>query len=534
MVETRKFTQTLATWYAAADGAYRMVRPLDYVVSLAITVFSFLTLYVNYWFPPGKIFDEIYFARAAEEYLRRQYIYENTHPPVTKLLITFSTMMFGGLPGGDTSYGWRFLDVVFGALVVWLLYVAAKRITGSVAFSAAAAILLACDGMHFVQSRIATPESFVAFFSLAAFYAFYRFWMSVDERVAARVDARAASIRAAGIVIGAVLAAGLVALRFPNEAGPAKIIAAVYTFSGLYLLYRTLIEPRFTGERVMSRSAALWLTLFALSSALLVGSKWYGIMAYGVATTVLIVSWARGAIASTRARSELRPAFRLDVVFATLVFAVGTVYALAYIPQFHGLSDTAAAAPRPYTLTDVVNMQYNAYEYHHNLRATHPYASKWWQWPLDLRPILYYADYGGSGASSTAAMIYSLPNPLVLWFGIFSIPIVAYLAWRERNKAYALIVLTYVMQWLPWIFSPRIAWAYHFYVNIPLICLANAIVLQRACQYFEGKRRETAEFFAQAYVGAVVVAFAYFYPILAGRAILSSAWQHHMWLKSWY
>ena len=534
MVRTRGFPETLSGWYAAADGIQRMVRPLDYLVSLGIAFVSFVTLYVNYWFPGEKIFDEIYFARAAEEYLRRQYIYENTHPPVTKLLITLSTMMFGGLPAGDTSYGWRFLDVVFGALVVWLLYIAAKRITGSVAFSAVAAILLAADGMHFVQSRIATPESFVVFFSLAAFYTFYRFWISVDERVASRFDARTAGVRAGGIVVAAILGAALVALRFPNESMPANIIAGIYVFSAVYLLYRVLIEPRITGERVMSRAAGLWLALFALSSALLVGSKWYGIMAYGVATTVLIVSWVRGVIASSKSRSELRPAFRLDVVFAALIFAVGTVYAFAYIPQFHGLSDTAGAPPRPYTLTDVVNMQYNAYEYHHNLRATHPYASKWWQWPLDLRPILYYADYGGSGASSTAAVIYSLPNPLVMWFGLFSIPIIAYLAWREQNKAYALIALTYVMQWLPWIFSPRIAWEYHFYVNIPLICLANAIVLQRACSYFDGKARERAEMAAQIYTGAVIIAFVYFYPILAGRTILSTAWQHHMWLKSWY
>ena len=44
-------------------------------------------------------------------------IYENTHPPLTKLLVTLSVMLFGGLGHGDNSWGWRFLDVVFGAIV---------------------------------------------------------------------------------------------------------------------------------------------------------------------------------------------------------------------------------------------------------------------------------------------------------------------------------------------------------------------------------------------------------------------------------
>ena len=61
------------------------------------TIFSFVLSYVNYAKPPDKIFDEVYFARAAEEYLRNQRIYENTHPPLAKLIVTLSVMLFGGL-----------------------------------------------------------------------------------------------------------------------------------------------------------------------------------------------------------------------------------------------------------------------------------------------------------------------------------------------------------------------------------------------------------------------------------------------------
>src|SRR5690349_12150499 len=105
-----------------------LVRSRDAVIATAIGVGSFMVLFINYWFPPEKIFDEVYFARAAEEYLQRRYIYESTHPPLTKLLITLSVLLFGGLPAGDNSYGWRFLGVVAGAVAVMLTFVLARRV----------------------------------------------------------------------------------------------------------------------------------------------------------------------------------------------------------------------------------------------------------------------------------------------------------------------------------------------------------------------------------------------------------------------
>ena len=104
-------------------------------------------------------------------------------------------LLFGGLHGlGDTAIGWRFGNVVVGALTVGLVYVFAKRLTASTLFAALAAMMLALDGFHYVQSRIATPEITVAFFSLLTLYAFYRLWIGDADR-AARAAARRAPAR---------------------------------------------------------------------------------------------------------------------------------------------------------------------------------------------------------------------------------------------------------------------------------------------------------------------------------------------------
>ncbi len=192
-----------AHWFDPREGLAAMRVPLDYAIAGALGVCQLRSLLHRILVASRKVFDEIYFARAGEEYLQNFRIYENTHPPLSKLLITLSIVLFGGMPkghglggwtalngiighlgNGDNSYGWRFLDVVFGALVVMLLYAFAKRVTGSTVFATIAALLLTFDGMHFVQSRIATPEGFVVFFATLAVYAFYRFWISsqVGER----------------------------------------------------------------------------------------------------------------------------------------------------------------------------------------------------------------------------------------------------------------------------------------------------------------------------------------------------------------
>ena len=494
----------------------RLTKLPDAAVAAALGIGSFLLLVIGYWFPPDKIFDEVYFARAAEEYLQRRYIYESTHPPLTKLLITLSTMLFGGLAHGDTSYGWRFLDVVAGAVAVVLVFVLARRIARSQLFATYAALLFAFDGLHFVQSRIATPESFVVCFSLATLYGFIRYWDAVAE---SPLPAATAGVlrRCVELIVAGALSLAFVQLRFSGDALYARIVVAIVATGTLYGAYR-LWRDRPAGWK--------WLLSFALCGAALVASKWYGVMAYGVATVVVAYCAAR----AWKARQS--SPFPLDAVVAVSVAAIGIVYALVYIPHFMGLRDLQTLPPRPYTLTNVVDMQVGAYKYHSTLKATHPYQSVWWQWPLDLRPVLYYANYT-KGPPATSAWIIALANPLLVWAGLIAVPFVGWLAWAKRDRGYALIVLAYLLQWLPWMFSPRIAFAYHFYVDIPLIAICVAVTMQWAWERFKDADPTFTRAVIIGYLALVALAFIYFYPILSGVAEPQPTAGQHLWLHSW-
>ncbi|MDQ6932453.1 MAG: hypothetical protein M3160_04675, partial [Candidatus Eremiobacteraeota bacterium] len=119
--------------------------------------------------------------------------------------------------------------------------------------------------------------------------------------------------------------------------------------------------------------------------------------------------------------------------------------------------------------------------------------------------------------------------------GVLTVPFVGFLGWKERNKGYVLLVVAYVLQWLPWIGSPRLSFEYHFYPNLAIIVLCNAIVLQRLWQY--GDLRTDARLWTRvgtfAYLAAVVLSFVFFYPVLAGTPIPWDQWHSRMWEEHW-
>ncbi len=609
-------------WFSPLEGMAHML-PVDWAIAGIMTVASFVLTFVDYTWPSEKIFDEIYYARAGEEYLAHKEIFEFTHPPLTKLWITLSMILFGGMHGaGDTSTGWRFLNLVIGALMVLVIYAFAKRLTGLTLFATIAGGMLLFDGFHYVQSRIATPEITVAFFSLLTIYAFYRFWIASQVRLVAGFTLRSSPAHAVGLGLGLVLAAIFSALVAGGQNAAAHVVAFLYAFAGAYVAVRSLVprivktrpvasyaegtrvrvgelvtldggtipatgaatpgdvtqaakgelnyasdglriayarggavryatddgEAAFAAEGTMAVEGAIidgardgtrWLWILAACAGGLAACKWNGLfdffVIWGLALAIVLQRFvAPIARAVGRAGVLAGPAiwgnpfgFSYDLVIATMLFVAATIYTLAYIPYF-GLG---------HNLADLIGLQQQMFGYHYDLRATHPYGSQWWQWPLLLRPISYYYHDWRVGAAHDnplaccVAEIIAIPNPAVWWFGLLSIPIIAWLAYLERHKGYTLLVVAYLFQWLPWATSPRVAFEYHFSPNLAIICLANTIVLQRVWRRAADAVTPFAwpRLVVGGYVALVVVLFIFFFPVLAGLHVPWNVWDARMW-----
>jgi hypothetical protein len=274
----------------------------------------------------------------------------------------------------------------------------------------------------------------------------------------------------------------------------------------------------------------LWLGLLALASGALAASKWNGLFDF-------FVVWA--CAAAVVGQRFLRRAalygnpfgMPLDVLVGVMLVVSGAIYTLCYIPFF----------TLGHNFLDMIALQTEMFNYHDHLVATHPYASSWWQWPILERPISYYYHDWRTGidtsnpAACCVAEILALPNPFVWWFGLFTVPAVAFFAWFERNRGYALLIVAYVFQWVPWIASPRIAFEYHFFPNLAIIVLCNAIVLQKLWNWVPAGASSplVPRVSVGVYLAVVVWAFAFFYPVLVGQHVTWQAWHARMWIGRW-
>jgi dolichyl-phosphate-mannose--protein O-mannosyl transferase len=284
------------------------------------------------------------------------------------------------------------------------------------------------------------------------------------------------------------------------------------------------------GGSTSSKEMWRWMALLALSSGALAASKWNGLFDF------FVVWFCVAAVVAQR--FVRRPALfgnpfvmPFDVIKGGMLVVAGAIYTLCYIPFF----------TLGHNFLDMVTLQTEMFNYHDHLVATHPYASSWWQWPILERPISYfYHDFRiGAGTNDPAACcvaeILALPNPFVWWFGLLTVPLVGFLAWSERNRGYALLIVAYLLQWLPWILSPRIAFEYHFFPNLALIVLCNAVVLQKLWNWVPAGA--TSPFIPRlgvgVYLAVVAWAFVFFYPVLAGTHVTWDAWHARMWIGRW-
>lgn len=116
----------------------------------------------------GTYFDEIYHARTAYEMIHHLYCYENTHPPLGKVIMAVGVLIFGMCP-----FGWRFMGTLFGVLMLPVIYNFAKKFFNETWICIVTTLLFAFDFMHFVQTRIATIDVFVTLFIMLSYYFMY-------------------------------------------------------------------------------------------------------------------------------------------------------------------------------------------------------------------------------------------------------------------------------------------------------------------------------------------------------------------------
>ena len=116
-------------------------------------------------FPQKFNLDEYYYVPGGKSYFTPHKDPNPRHPPLAKILIGTSIKIFG-----DNPAGWRAGSVIFGLLILILVYLMGLLIFKNRVGATAGALLLNIDFLHIVQSRIATLDIYVSFFILLSFF----------------------------------------------------------------------------------------------------------------------------------------------------------------------------------------------------------------------------------------------------------------------------------------------------------------------------------------------------------------------------
>lgn len=151
-----------------------MLKNPKIILLLIILVTSLLRLY-RLDFPNRYVFDEVYHAFTAKEYLKGNkdawnpwgksepgVAFEWLHPPIAKEIMTASMFILNS----TDAWAWRLPGTLLGILSVFLIYQLGKRLFKNEIVSLLSAFLFSIDGLVFVQSRTGMNDAYLVAFIL--------------------------------------------------------------------------------------------------------------------------------------------------------------------------------------------------------------------------------------------------------------------------------------------------------------------------------------------------------------------------------
>jgi dolichyl-phosphate-mannose-protein mannosyltransferase len=422
-------------------------------------------------------FDEVYFARSAIEFVHHQIPVERTHPDLGKLIQAVGVAILG-----PTPFGWRIMGVIFGTFIVALMYLLGKKLFGTWIGGFSAAFLMTFDFMHFTMARIGTVDTYLIFFTLLSQLFFLVYFNKVVKDGWKKTS-----------ILPLMLAIVFFSLGFSTKFGfPLFPALGLLALLGLVRLNELWKQKSSLSDK--------YIAFFNYPFFILVGS----------------------------------------------IGIVALIYFATYIPDMI-FGDS---------LSSIVNLQFSMLGFHSG-SVVDASSSPWWSWPLMFRPdgmsVPRWFDitYLPNNVISTITVF---GNPIVWWVGFAAVIVLGYQAFHVeailtklwyrikkstlsstiniRGKGWEtpalFIVIVFMFSWLPYVIIGRATYIYHYYISVPMICLATTYFINKYWNTRKGKVAAITIFVAS------VALFALFYPAISGAPVSSSFINDYLkWFPSW-
>jgi dolichyl-phosphate-mannose-protein mannosyltransferase len=273
------------------------------------------------------VFDEVYYAKFANNYLTNTQFY-NSHPPLSQYLIAIGIWIGDRLPIGQditntltgslhSTFSYRWMNALFGSLIPPLIAGLAYQLNQRMSFAFLAALFISLDGLFLVDSRYALNNIFLIFFGILG---------QLLVLMASKVKGSSQLLLTigAGISFGAAVACKWNGLWF---------LLGIYILLGMakiWVLIKPLIQPRTISNSLFERLGNI----------------------------------------------------HLLTLIATLAIVPALVYSILWIP--HLIQNPQL------NFWEMQLSILNYHEKVGDGANIHPYCADWYTWPLMLRPLAYY------------------------------------------------------------------------------------------------------------------------------------------------
>jgi len=463
------------------------------------------------------VFDEIYYAKFANDYLTRTPFF-NAHPPLSQYIIAIGIAIGTHLPFGKTAvnslagsmlspWDYRWLNALTGSFIPLVVGALAYQLLRRRTFAFLAALFIACDGLFLVESRYALNNIYLVLFGI---------------------------------------------------------------LGQLFLLKTVEAE---------GKKRLLWLVLAGIGFGASAAIKWNGLWFLLGTYLILICAWAVRLIQENRGNEEpIRdvnsallppesPVQKLtELTFVEVCWSLAVipilVYSISWIPHLY-------LNPTP----NFWQMQTEILTYHQRIKSgpdVHPYCSAWYTWPLMLRPIVYFYKTASnnaqpdpvlppspSGATETIFDVHAMGNPFLWWFSTLALILVAgvlihrIVVWFQTRQVASVdsleqqqpilfpptaqmwMVLYLMVNWaanlLPWVKVTRCVFLYHYMGCSVFGALALAWWVDRWLHSPQTRLRGMGVTISFLILGA----FIFWMPIYLGLPLSQMEWKIRMWLPSW-
>jgi dolichyl-phosphate-mannose-protein mannosyltransferase len=422
------------------------------------------------WHPAEVVFDEVHFGKFVSYYFSGEYFFD-IHPPLGKLLIAgfakllgfaggFSFAAIGDSYGAENLFILRFLPALFGALFIPLVYKFTLSLSGSRRAALAAGFLVLLDNAFLVESKFILVDSMLFFFGILALWLFA---LSQQKR-------------------------------------------------------------EFTSS---------WLILFSLSG-LAAGAtfsiKWTGLAPFALILSLMFLEIFRRKKFFSSLKTFPNISCRLGwflIKAGLLILTAGFIYTVGFYIHFWLLnkSGTGNAFMSPNFQKTLQGSEYQnddlpvpnfwqkfselnktMYTANAGLLATHPFSSRWYEWPLGRRPI-YYWNSRKNALSGGVADIWLTGNPFSWWLagltvGLAALAFVFKSVRRKFNETTFFLLFAYFANLLPFVFINRVAFLYHY---LPALTFAFIILAIKINDILK-QRKSRAVFFGLAALFFLILA----------------------------